>query len=218
MAADGAPDLGAPAASMDSLPEGEQLQLGIKPSYYRPQENGGESAEDTGHSRRRYGDGQSIHGDTVRGCAALSRAVFPPATAMADAHGCAPSRPLCLPRWRKIVQPVVTTTLGCSHDCYARRPRGGAPSPSSCSSHPWATCGVASGLFGYGTCRWQTPPAAIMTSARRCEPWSFAVCLLLPRCRCAGAWLVCSCWAGVFLLLVLLLVHWPADCELLMRR
>ena len=71
MAADGAPDLGAPAASMDSLPEGEQLQLGIKPSYYKPQENGGESAEDTGHSRRRYGDGQSIHGDTVRRCTVL---------------------------------------------------------------------------------------------------------------------------------------------------
>ena len=66
MAADGGPDLGAPGASMDSLPEGEQLHLGIKPSNYKAQENGGESAEDTGHSRRRYGDGQSIHGDTVR--------------------------------------------------------------------------------------------------------------------------------------------------------
>ena len=65
MAADGGPDLGAPAASMDSLPEGEQLHLGIKPANYKAQENGGESAEDTGHSRRRYGDGQSIHGDTV---------------------------------------------------------------------------------------------------------------------------------------------------------
>ncbi|KAI7841021.1 hypothetical protein COHA_005249 [Chlorella ohadii] len=76
MAADGAPDLGAPAASMDSLPEGEQLQLGIKPSYYKPQENGGESAEDTGHSRRRYGDGQSIHGDTAARRRAITELLF----------------------------------------------------------------------------------------------------------------------------------------------
>ncbi|PRW60891.1 Dual specificity kinase splA isoform A [Chlorella sorokiniana] len=76
MAADGGPDLGAPAASMDSLPEGEQLHLGIKPSNYRAQENGGESAEDTGHSRRRYGDGQSIHGDTAARRRAITELLF----------------------------------------------------------------------------------------------------------------------------------------------
>ena len=46
-----------------SIREGERL--GIKPSSYG-RENGTESADDTQHSKRRYLDAQSIHGDTVR--------------------------------------------------------------------------------------------------------------------------------------------------------
>lgn len=105
MAADGGPDLGAPAASMDSLPEGEPLPLGIKPANYTAQENGGESAEDTGHSRRRFGDGQSIHGDTVRPAPATAWMVGLPLWAARVWHATV-----------RMWQPVALCTPG-SHGC-----------------------------------------------------------------------------------------------------
>jgi hypothetical protein len=53
------------APSMDnSVHDGT---LGIKPFGHQSVENGGETPDDTQHSKRRYLDSQSIHGDSVSG-------------------------------------------------------------------------------------------------------------------------------------------------------
>jgi hypothetical protein len=41
--------------------------LGIKPFGHQSVENGGDTPDDTQHSKRRYLDSQSIHGDSVSG-------------------------------------------------------------------------------------------------------------------------------------------------------
>ena len=148
------------APSMDnSVHDGT---LGIKPFGHQSVENGGETPDDTQHSKRRYLDSQSIHGDSVSGggggcrldCCLQALAVtdFIPPLPAASWKEAALSWPL---------------PCCCRHCCC--RLRGGEPL-LSCSSLPaWATCGAASASCGYGTCPWQTPPAATMTSAHHCE-------------------------------------------------
>ena len=60
-----------PAPALGSGPQDSldvSISLGIKPSNYD-----GESAEDTVHSKKRYQDTMSIHGDTVTAAAASCR-------------------------------------------------------------------------------------------------------------------------------------------------
>jgi hypothetical protein len=128
------------AVDMDASAHDGERNLDIKPSTYAPA-NGVDSGDDTQHSRRRYLDTQSIHGDTVIASFLL------PALAAAFLHAGGTKARNCKPLRLKSALSLLATFLS-----WCRLPAGELL-PSSCSLPASVTCGDASASSEYGTCR-----------------------------------------------------------------